>query len=129
MSSLRRLSNVALNDVVEKKVPKHGESNFNVQRELPANFVFQVGYVGTHGYTLPTRYDTNLAATPNTADSITLGRVACRTPTWAKSAAIPLELQCSESPPRAALLQRRVADRSLWMAKPLQAAPATQPSS
>jgi hypothetical protein len=53
MSSLRRLSNVTLNDVVEKKVPKYGEWNFNVQREQPANFVFQEGYVGTHARLYP----------------------------------------------------------------------------
>ena len=65
------LRNVALNDVVEKKIPKYAEWNFNVQRELPGNFVFQAGYVGTHGYSLPIRYDTNLATTPNTPGNVT----------------------------------------------------------
>lgn len=65
------LSNVALNDVVEKKVPKYAEWNFNIERQLPADFVLQVGYVGTHGYSLPVRYDTNLATTANTATNIT----------------------------------------------------------
>ena len=55
---------VALNDSVEKKVPKYAEWNFNIQHELPGAFVLQVGYVGTHGYSLPIRYDTNLATTP-----------------------------------------------------------------
>ena len=55
---------VALNDVVEKKVPKYAEWNVNIQKELPGAFVLQVGYVGTHGYSLPIRYDTNLATTP-----------------------------------------------------------------
>jgi hypothetical protein len=63
---------VALNDVVEKKVPKYAEWNFNIQHELPGAFVLQVGYVGTHGYSLPIRYDTNLATTPyNPADPAT----------------------------------------------------------
>jgi hypothetical protein len=65
------LSNVALNDVVQKEIPRYLEWNFNVQRELPGSFVMQVGYVGTHGYSLPIRYDTNLASTPNTAGNVT----------------------------------------------------------
>ncbi len=63
---------VALNDSVEKKVPKYAEWNFNIQRELPGAFVLQVGYVGTKGYSLPIRYDTNLATTvydPNASDA------------------------------------------------------------
>lgn len=67
----QNLSNVALNDSVEKKIPKYLEWNFNVQRELPGSFVLQVGYVGTHGYSLPIRFDANLATTSNTATSIT----------------------------------------------------------
>ena len=55
---------VALNDSVEKKVPKYAEWNFNIQHELPGALVLQVGYVGTKGYSLPIRYDTNLATTP-----------------------------------------------------------------
>jgi hypothetical protein len=54
---------VALNDSVEKKVPKYAEWNFNIQHELPGALVLQVGYVGTKGYSLPIRYDTNLATT------------------------------------------------------------------
>ena len=46
------------------------EWNFNIQHELPGAFVLQVGYVGTHGYNLPIRYDANLATTPNTAGNI-----------------------------------------------------------
>jgi len=44
---------VALNDSVEKKIPKYAEWNFNIQHELPGALVLQVGYVGTHGYRLP----------------------------------------------------------------------------
>lgn len=65
------LLNAALYDLVEKKTPKYAEWNFNIQHELPGAFVLQLGYVGTHGYHLPIRYDANLATTPNTAGNIT----------------------------------------------------------
>lgn len=65
------LLSAALYDLIEKKLPKYAEWNFNIQRELPGAFVLQVGYVGTHGYSLPIRYDANLATTPNTAGNIT----------------------------------------------------------
>jgi len=71
---------VALNDVVEKKVPKYLEWNFNVQKELPGAFVLQVGYVGTHGYSLPIRYDTNLATTPEDPNNPASANVQTRVP-------------------------------------------------
>jgi hypothetical protein len=36
--------------------------NFNIQRELPGNFLFQIGYVGNRGVNQPNRYDANQAA-------------------------------------------------------------------
>jgi hypothetical protein len=43
-------------------VPKYYEWNFNIQRELPHNFLLQVGYVGTAGRELPIRYNANPAS-------------------------------------------------------------------
>jgi len=71
---------VALNDSVEKKVPKYAEWNFNIQHELPGAFVLQVGYVGTHGFSLPIRYDTNLATTPYNPSDPSTANVQTRVP-------------------------------------------------
>lgn len=71
---------VALNDSVEKKIPKYAEWNFNIQHELPGAFVLQVGYVGTHGYSLPIRYDTNLATTPYDPSNPASSNVQTRVP-------------------------------------------------
>ena len=71
---------VALNDSVEKKVPKYAEWNFNIQHELPGALVLQVGYVGTHGYSLPIRYDTNLATTPYDPSNPASSNVQTRVP-------------------------------------------------
>lgn len=71
---------VALNDSVEKKIPKYAEWNLNIQHELPGAFVLQVGYVGTHGYSLPIRYDTNLATTPYDPSNPASSNVQTRVP-------------------------------------------------
>jgi len=45
----------------KRMTPKYYEWNFNIQRELPHNFLLQVGYVGTHGMDLPIRYNADQA--------------------------------------------------------------------
>jgi hypothetical protein len=44
-----------------RRTSKYYEWNFNVQRELPHNFLLQVGYVGTAGRELPVRYNADQA--------------------------------------------------------------------
>lgn len=74
------LLNAALYDLIEKKEPKYAEWNFNIQHELPGAFVLQLGYVGTHGYNLPIRYDTNLAKTPEDPNNPATFDVQSRVP-------------------------------------------------
>jgi hypothetical protein len=52
--------------------PKYYEWNFNIQRELPHNFLLQVGYVGTAGRELPIRYNADQATPydPNNPTSV-----------------------------------------------------------
>jgi hypothetical protein len=74
------LLNAALYDLIEKKEAKYTEWNFNIQHELPGAFVLQVGYVGTHGYNLPVRYDTNMATTPEDPNNPATFNVQTRVP-------------------------------------------------
>jgi hypothetical protein len=55
------LSGTTVNYLADKAVPKSYQWNFNIQRELPANFLFQVGYVGNAGREMQVRYDANQA--------------------------------------------------------------------
>lgn len=55
------LSGTTVNYLAGKAVPKSYQWNFNIQRELPANFLFQVGYVGNAGREMQIRYDANQA--------------------------------------------------------------------
>jgi Carboxypeptidase regulatory-like domain len=56
------LTQVTINYLRDKSVPKYYEYNFNIQRELPDAFVLEVGYVGTKGVNLPYRFDPNQAS-------------------------------------------------------------------
>ncbi len=55
------LSGTTVNYLADKAVPKSYQWNFNIQRELPSNFLFQVGYVGNAGREMQVRYDANQA--------------------------------------------------------------------
>jgi hypothetical protein len=55
------LSGTTVNYLADKAVPKSYQWNFNIQRELPSNFLFQVGYVGNLGREMQVRYDANQA--------------------------------------------------------------------
>jgi hypothetical protein len=55
------LSGTTVNYLADKAVPKSYQWNFNIQRELAGNFLFQVGYVGNAGRDMQIRYDANQA--------------------------------------------------------------------
>lgn len=53
------LSDVVVNYLHDKALPLVYQWNFNIQRELPGNFLLQVGYVGNKGVHQQNRYDAN----------------------------------------------------------------------
>lgn len=55
------LSGTTVNYLADKSVPKSYQWNFNIQQELPKNFLLQVGYVGNAGRVMQVRYDANQA--------------------------------------------------------------------
>ncbi len=55
-----------------RKTSKYYEWNFNIQRELPHNFLLQVGYVGTAGRKLPVRYNADQATPFDPANPTTV---------------------------------------------------------
>ena len=46
--------------------------NFNIQRELPGDFLLQVGYVGNKGDQMQIRYDANQAVELNPANPLSI---------------------------------------------------------
>ena len=55
------LSGTTVNYLNDKVMPLTYQWNFNIQRELPGNFLFQIGYVGNKGVHMQNRYDANQA--------------------------------------------------------------------
>lgn len=55
------LSGTTVNYLADKSVPRSYQWNFNIQRELAADFLLQVGYVGNLGRQMQVRYDANQA--------------------------------------------------------------------
>jgi hypothetical protein len=55
------LSGTTVNYLNDKTMPISYQWNFNIQRELPGNFLVQVGYVGNKGSQMQVRYDANQA--------------------------------------------------------------------
>jgi hypothetical protein len=55
------LSGTTVNYISDKTMPISYQWNFNIQRELPSNLLFQVGYVGNAGRQMQVRYDANQA--------------------------------------------------------------------
>ena len=55
------LTNATVYAESPRVMSKYYEWNFNIQRELPHNFLLQVGYVGTAGRDLPIRYNADQA--------------------------------------------------------------------
>ena len=55
------LSGTTVNYLADKSVPRSYQWNFNIQRELPSNFLLQLGYVGNAGRKMQVRYDANQA--------------------------------------------------------------------
>ena len=55
------LSGTTVNYLANKAVPKSYQWNFNIQHELPGDFLFQVGYVANLGREMQIRYDANQA--------------------------------------------------------------------
>lgn len=55
------LSGTTVNYINDKQMPLSYQWNFNIQRELPLNFLLQVGYVGNSGRQMQVRYDANQA--------------------------------------------------------------------
>ncbi len=55
------LSGTTVNYLADKSVPRSHQWNFNIQREMPANFLLQLGYVGNIGRKMQVRYDANQA--------------------------------------------------------------------
>lgn len=66
------LSGTTVNYLNDKAMPLSYQWNINVQRELPSNFLLQVGYVGNSGKDMQVRYDANQAVPmdPNHPTSI-----------------------------------------------------------
>ena len=55
------LSGTTVNYLADKSVPRSFQWNFNIQHELPSNFLLQLGYVGNVGRKMQVRYDANQA--------------------------------------------------------------------
>ncbi len=55
------LSGTTVNYINDKAMPISYQWNLNIQRELPMNFLLQVGYVGNSGKDMQVRYDANQA--------------------------------------------------------------------
>jgi Carboxypeptidase regulatory-like domain len=66
------LSGTTVNYLRDKTMPLIYQWNFNIQRELPRNFLFQIGYVGNRGVNQPNRYDANQAAPYDPANPRTI---------------------------------------------------------
>ncbi|MCC7157132.1 MAG: TonB-dependent receptor, partial [Bryobacterales bacterium] len=66
------LSGTTVNYLNDKAMPLSFQWNFNIQRELPGNFLLQLGYVGNSGRDMQVRYDANQAVPmdPNKPTSI-----------------------------------------------------------
>jgi hypothetical protein len=61
------LSGTTVNYLNDKTMPISYQWNFNIQRELPGDFLLQVGYVGNKGSQMQIRYDANQAVELNPA--------------------------------------------------------------
>jgi hypothetical protein len=55
------LSGTTVNYINDKAMPVSYQWNFTIQRELPANFLLQLAYVGNAGRQMQVRYDANQA--------------------------------------------------------------------
>ncbi len=55
------LSGTTVNYISDKTMPISYQWNFNIQRELPGDFLFQIGYVGNVGRQMQVRFDANQA--------------------------------------------------------------------
>lgn len=55
------LSGTTVNYINDKAMPLSYQWNINIQRELPKDFLLQVGYVGNSGRDMQVRYDANQA--------------------------------------------------------------------
>ena len=68
------LSGTTVNYLKDKSLPLVYQYNVNIQRELPRNILFQIGYVGNKGVNLPNRYDANQAVPFDPANPLTINQ-------------------------------------------------------
>jgi hypothetical protein len=66
------LSGTTVNYLADKTMPISYQWNFNVQREIPGNFLLQVGYVANAGRQMQVRYDANQAVQMDPANPTTI---------------------------------------------------------
>ena len=66
------LSGTTVNYLSSKSMPISYQWNFNIQREMPGDFLLQVGYVGNKGDQMQIRYDANQAVELNPANPLSI---------------------------------------------------------